>query len=32
VVATPHIGASTHEAQKRVGTEIVQKVFEELGI
>ena len=32
VVATPHIGASTKEAQKRVGKEIVQKIFEELGI
>ncbi len=32
VVATPHIGASTKEAQKRVGKEIVQKVFEELGV
>ncbi len=32
VVATPHIGASTKEAQKRVGKEIVQKIFEALGI
>ena len=32
VVATPHIGASTKEAQKRVGKEIVQRIFEELGI
>lgn len=30
VVATPHIGASTKEAQKRVGKEIVQKIFEAL--
>ncbi len=32
VVATPHIGASTKEAQKRVGKEIVNRIFEELGI
>ena len=32
VVATPHIGASTKEAQKRVGKEIVSRIFEELGI
>ena len=32
VVATPHIGASTKEGQKRVGKEIVQRIFEELGI
>ncbi len=32
VVATPHIGASTKEAQKRVGKEIVEKIFEALGI
>ena len=32
VVATPHIGASTKEAQKRVGKEIVQRIFEGLGI
>lgn len=32
VVATPHIGASTAEAQKRVGKELVEKIFRELGI
>ena len=32
VVATPHIGASTKEAQKRVGKEIVNRIFEELGV
>ncbi len=32
VVATPHIGASTVEGQKRVGMEIVEKVIEELGV
>ncbi len=32
IVATPHIGASTKEAQKRVGKEIVQKIFEALGV
>ncbi|PLV56378.1 hydroxypyruvate reductase [Thermotoga sp. SG1] len=32
VVATPHIGASTEEAQKRVGKELVEKIFRELGI
>ncbi len=32
VVATPHIGASTKEAQKRVGKEIVNRIFEELSI
>ncbi|PLV60065.1 hydroxypyruvate reductase [Thermotoga sp. KOL6] len=32
VVATPHIGASTVEGQKRVGKEIVEKIFKELGI
>ncbi|HBU00036.1 MAG TPA: 3-phosphoglycerate dehydrogenase, partial [Thermotoga naphthophila] len=32
VVATPHIGASTDEAQNRVGTELVEKIFKELGI
>lgn len=32
VVATPHIGASTYEAQERVGKELVERVFKELGI
>ncbi|MCD6552308.1 hydroxypyruvate reductase [Thermotoga sp.] len=32
VVVTPHIGASTAEAQKRVGKELVEKIFKELGI
>ncbi|HBT40102.1 MAG: Phosphoglycerate dehydrogenase [Thermotoga sp. 50_1627] len=32
VVATPHIGASTIEAQSRVAKELLQKLFEELKI
>lgn len=32
VVATPHIGASTYEAQERVGKELVERVFKELEI
>lgn len=32
VVATPHIGASTVEAQARVAKELLQKLFEELKI
>ncbi|MEJ5230142.1 MAG: D-2-hydroxyacid dehydrogenase [Pseudothermotoga sp.] len=32
VVATPHIGASTFEAQQRVGKELVERIFKELGI
>lgn len=32
VVATPHIGASTYEAQERVGKEMVERIFKELGI
>lgn len=32
VVATPHIGASTYEAQEKVGRELVERIFKELGI
>lgn len=32
IVATPHIGASTYEAQERVGKEMVERIFKELGI
>ncbi|MFN3282982.1 MAG: D-2-hydroxyacid dehydrogenase [Pseudothermotoga sp.] len=32
VVATPHIGASTYEAQERVGKELVERIFSELKI
>ncbi|ABV34322.1 MULTISPECIES: D-2-hydroxyacid dehydrogenase [Pseudothermotoga] len=32
VTATPHIGASTHEAQAKVGRELVERIFAELGI
>ncbi|MFN4189600.1 MAG: D-2-hydroxyacid dehydrogenase [Pseudothermotoga sp.] len=32
VVATPHIGASTYEAQERVGKELVERIFNELKI
>ncbi|MGJ8454212.1 D-2-hydroxyacid dehydrogenase [Pseudothermotoga sp. U03pept] len=32
VVATPHIGASTFEAQQKVGRELVERIFKELGI
>jgi phosphoglycerate dehydrogenase-like enzyme len=30
VVLTPHIGASTEEAQRRAGLEIVEKVWQAL--
>ncbi|HEY8542863.1 MAG TPA: 3-phosphoglycerate dehydrogenase, partial [Pseudothermotoga sp.] len=32
IVATPHLGASTYEAQERVGKEMVERIFKELGI
>lgn len=32
VIATPHIGASTLEAQERIGLEIAEKVFEIMGV
>ncbi|HOJ89045.1 MAG TPA: D-2-hydroxyacid dehydrogenase [Pseudothermotoga sp.] len=32
VVATPHIGASTCQAQERVGKELVERILKELGI
>jgi phosphoglycerate dehydrogenase-like enzyme len=30
VIATPHIGAQTHEAQSRAGTQVAKKVIEAL--